>query len=40
MFSVIPVNTDKFQTIALSKHEEKIFFKSETDEWFLVKIFQ
>ena len=32
MFSVIPVSTDKFQTIALSKHEEKNLFKSETDE--------
>ena len=28
MFSVIPVSTDKFQTIALSKHEEKNLFKS------------
>lgn len=27
MFSVIPVSTDKFQTIALRKHEEKIFFQ-------------
>lgn len=36
MFSVIPVSTDKFQTIALSKHEGKKIFsnlKLKSDFW-------